>query len=138
MPTEIEDVTEIKLVTEYEVNVPAPVITAEPQTPTGTISLSDLTVVGQSKTVIVKVTNHGWIAAEGVEIGFGTHPLYSIEPMIPKLGTIAAKSSIYVPVVVTLIGELPEETPQVAPFSAFGLSAEAEQAFAPFAAATDW
>ncbi|MCL2346893.1 MAG: hypothetical protein FWC50_01390, partial [Planctomycetaceae bacterium] len=134
VPTEIADVTEVKLVTEYEVNVPAPVIIAEPQTPTGTIDLSDLKEVGQSKTIMVKITNYGFIAAEDVEIGFGTHPLYSIEPLITNFGTLDAKSSIYVPVVVTLIADLPEEQ-QAAPMMALSLSPEAEQAFAPYAAA---
>ena len=37
--------------------------------------------------------------------------MYSIEPLIPNRGTLAAKTEIYVPVVVTLIGDLPVEEP---------------------------
>ncbi|MCL2709346.1 MAG: FG-GAP-like repeat-containing protein [Planctomycetaceae bacterium] len=104
VPTEIEDVTAIKLVTEYEVNVPAPVVIAEPQTPTGTIDLTDLTEVGQEKTVIVKITNHGWIAAQNLTSHFPTdHPVYVFEPLIDNLGTLAAKTSIYLPVIVRCI-----------------------------------
>jgi uncharacterized membrane protein len=143
VPTEIEDVTTVTLVTTYETNVPAPVIIAEPQTPTGTIDFSDLTEVGQQKTVMVKLTNHGMIAAQDITFHYGTHPVYSIEPLLTDLGTLAAKSSIYVPVVVKCIATPPvtEQSESALPndaepqLSAFAAAAQAEPQLAAFAEA---
>ena len=102
VPTEIEDVTEIKLVTSYEVNVPAPVVTVDT-----TIDLCDLTQEGQQKTVMVSITNHGWIAANDLTFHFPSHPYYSFEPLVEVIADLPAKSSIYVPVVITALADIP-------------------------------
>jgi subtilase family serine protease len=98
---EIEDRYRITVETEFEANVPAPVVTIEP----AVLDVSDLTVVGQMKQVSLTIRNHGLIAVDGVRLSFGTHPFYSIEPLIDDLGRLAAKSSLTIPVTMRRTGD---------------------------------
>ena len=97
---EIEDRYKITIETEFEANVPAPVVTVSPPV----IDLADMLVVGQVKQVNLTVQNHGLIAVDGTRIDFSTHPYYSIEPLIKDLGRLGAKSSLTIPVTVRRIG----------------------------------
>ncbi|MBI5386505.1 MAG: hypothetical protein HZA90_17690 [Verrucomicrobia bacterium] len=91
---EIEDRVNIVLETVFETVVPAPVITVEP-------SLIDLsTIVGNEAQVDLKISNHGLVAANDVTIGFGTHPNWTLTPLISDLGTLAARSSLTVPLMI--------------------------------------
>jgi subtilase family serine protease len=97
---EIEDRYRITIETEFEANVPAPVVTIDPPV----ISVADLMVVGQVKPVNLTIENHGLIAVDDTRLNFGTHPFYSIEPLIKDLGRLGAKSSLTIPVTLRRIG----------------------------------
>ena len=53
----------------------------------------------------MKLTNHGSIAASHVKLEFGTHPFYKIEPLISGVDILAAKSSITIPVRISLVAD---------------------------------
>jgi hypothetical protein len=97
---EIADRYEITVETTFETNVPAPVLTITP----GRIDVSDLVGLGATKVVNLTIENHGLIAAEAEALRFDEHPFYRFEPLIDGIGTLAAKSKIVVPVVVTRVG----------------------------------
>jgi hypothetical protein len=97
---EIEDRYRITIETEFEANVPAPVVTVSPPV----IDVADVLLVGQVKQVNLTIENHGLIAVDNTRLNFGTHPFYSIEPLIKDLGRLGAKSSLTIPVTVRRIG----------------------------------
>ena len=97
---EIEDRYRITIETEFEANVPAPVVTISPPV----IDVADVLVVGQVKQVNLTIANHGLIAVDDTRLNFGTHPFYSIEPLIKDIGRLGAKSSLTIPVTIRRIG----------------------------------
>ncbi|MEM9079785.1 MAG: putative Ig domain-containing protein [Verrucomicrobiota bacterium] len=97
---EIQDTYRITVETVFETNVPAPVITVSP----GAIDVEDLVALGQTKVVNLTVENHGLISTSTGEFFFEEHPFYTFEPLISDVGSIPAKSSLVVPVVVTRSG----------------------------------
>ncbi len=101
---DIQDVYEVKIETTFETNVPAPVVTVSPSD----FDVGDLTMLGQSKTINMTIENHGFIAAQHGEINFSSHPFYEFKPLVTNIGTIPAKSSMVVPVVITRVGEFDE------------------------------
>ncbi|MBI3851080.1 MAG: hypothetical protein HY298_12505 [Verrucomicrobia bacterium] len=94
VPTEIQDRTRIQIETVFETVVPIPVITVEPSL----IDLADLQ--GDTMQVDLKISNHGLIAANGATLHFGSHPDYEIKPLTENLGTIAAQSTLTVPLLI--------------------------------------
>ncbi|WAC18397.1 chitobiase/beta-hexosaminidase C-terminal domain-containing protein [Luteolibacter sp. SL250] len=102
---DIQDVYEVKIETTFETNVPAPVVTVSPSD----FDVGDLTMLGQSKTINMTIENHGFISAQHGEINFSTHPFYEFKPLVTNIGTIPAKSSMVVPVVITRVGEFDGE-----------------------------
>jgi len=106
---EIEDRYEITLETVYETNVPAPVVVVEP----GAVSLQEVTENFTKDVVVInfKISNHGLIAAEDGAISFPEHPNWKITPLVENLGTLAAQSSIVVPVKFERIYLPPEDDP---------------------------
>jgi hypothetical protein len=100
-PTEIEDRYVIHVESVFETNVPIPTVVIEP----AFLDLADLQVVGQEMQVDVKATNHGLIDAKDINFNFGDHPFYKIEALINRVETLAAKSSVSVPVRVTRIAD---------------------------------
>ena len=107
----IEDRTKITVESVFETNVPLPVVTID----NPIIDLADLKVLGQTMQVDMTVTNHGLIAAQDTRFFFGSHPYYSIEPLIDYIGVLPAKSSLTVPITVTRIGVPEEPTAPEAP-----------------------
>src|SRR6185503_12009341 len=97
---EIEDRYRITIETEFEANVPAPVVTVDPPV----IDVADMLIVGQVKQVNMTIQNHGLIAVDNTRLNFGTHPFYSIDPLIKDLGRLGARSSLTIPVTVRRIG----------------------------------
>jgi hypothetical protein len=89
-PIKIEDRYTISIESVFETNVPVPTVVIEPSF----IDLDPLQVVGQVIQVDVKATNHGLIAANDIDLHFGSHPFYRFEPLLNQIGTLAAKSSI--------------------------------------------
>jgi Ca2+-binding RTX toxin-like protein len=106
-PTEIEDKYIIKIESTFETNVPVPTVTIDPPS----IDFGELQVVGQTMQIEMTVTNHGLIAADGVNLGFGAHPFYKIEPLIDSIDLLAAKSSVKIPVTITRIADFDSLTP---------------------------
>jgi hypothetical protein len=98
---EIEDRYQIVIETEFEANVPAPVVTLDPPS----LDVSDLVTVGQFKQVNMTLQNHGLIAAEGNVLRFDSHPFYEIKPLIEDIGRLPAKSSLTIPVMIRRIGD---------------------------------
>ncbi|MFN5513449.1 MAG: Calx-beta domain-containing protein [Cyanobacteriota bacterium] len=101
VPTEIQDQYTISIESIFETNVPIPTVVIEP----GFIDLDSLQVIGQVMQVDIKVTNHGLIAANDINLNLGSHPFYQIEPLINGVDILAAKSSITIPVRITRIAD---------------------------------
>ncbi|WP_218653149.1 ELWxxDGT repeat protein [Nostoc sp. TCL26-01] len=100
-PTEIEDRYTISIESVFETNVPIPTVVIEPTF----IDLDNLQVIGQVMQIDITATNYGLIAAKDVNLFFGEHPFYKIEPLIDNIDSLAAKSSITVPVRITRIAD---------------------------------
>ncbi|MGB8170597.1 MAG: CARDB domain-containing protein, partial [Chthoniobacteraceae bacterium] len=97
VPTEIPDRYEIKLVATFEVDVPVPVVTME-VTPSNAIP--EL-LPGESLQVDVTLTNHGLIAAEQIALNVpGIESGFEFIPLIRQLDSIAAKSSVTIPMII--------------------------------------
>ncbi len=64
--------------------MPWPVVTVNP----GAIDLC--TLQGQSTQINLTITNSGLISAQGLNLYFGTHPDWSIQPLVTNLGDPAA------------------------------------------------
>ena len=99
-PTGIADRTRLTVETVFETNVPAPVIAVDPPV----FDFAGLDVVGDRKIVEVTITNHGLIAANNMRFDFGENSQFAIRPLVTNLGTLDAKSSMTVPVVLERIG----------------------------------
>ena len=95
-PTEIQDHYRISVETEFEANVPAPVITVDPPV----IEVGDLTTEGQVKQINLTIRNHGLIAVDDVRLSFTDHPAFEIKPLIEDLGNLSARASLTVPVTI--------------------------------------
>ena len=93
--TTIQDTYQIQLETEFQTDVPAPVvtITAPPAIPT--------LQPGQSASFNVTITNHGLIAAQDVTLELPTDPEYTFTALTDEIGVLPAKSSVVVPITVT-------------------------------------
>ncbi|MFZ4595517.1 MAG: CARDB domain-containing protein, partial [Verrucomicrobiaceae bacterium] len=94
VPTEIEDHYKVTIDTTFETNVPLPVVTVEP----AVIDLDE--VAGDETTINLKITNHGLIAANGMQIGVPTHPAWTFSPLISSIGALPAGASISVPMTI--------------------------------------
>jgi Ca2+-binding RTX toxin-like protein len=99
--TEIEDRTKITIQPVFETDVPIPTVTIDPPS----IDLADLDVVGDTTQINMTLTNWGSIAANDVNLNFGNHPFYKIEPLIEDIGELPAKSSLTIPVQITRIAD---------------------------------
>jgi hypothetical protein len=98
-PTSVQDNIQVQVNTTFEANVPAPVITASPMV----FDVGPLTALGDTEQVNLTLSNNGLVAALNMELNFGTHPYYSITPLISDIGTLAADSSITIPVILKRI-----------------------------------
>lgn len=93
VPTEIEDHYRIVVETEFEANVPAPVVTVTP-------SVIDLDELEDEMQVNLVIENHGLIAAQDFELQFDEHDSIVFEPLVSRLGTLPAKSTFTVPLTI--------------------------------------
>ena len=89
-PTEIPDNYDFTLTTTFQTQVPWPVVTISP----GAINLCNCSGTNQIDLVI---TNNGLIAAQGLQLSFGTNANWSIVPLASNLGDLPAESSLVVP-----------------------------------------
>jgi hypothetical protein len=97
-PTSVADHYVFTLDTTFATEVPWPVVTLSP----GAIDLCGLS--GQTNQIDLTITNSGLITAQGLNLYFGTHPDWSIQPLASDLGDLAPLSSLVVPVVITRLG----------------------------------
>lgn len=95
--TTIQDQYQIQLQTEFQTNVPAPVVTITAPSTIPTLA------PGQSGTFNVTITNHGLIAAQGVTLDLPSDPEYTFTALTNDIGVLAAQTSVVVPVTVTRI-----------------------------------
>lgn len=97
VPVDTLDRYVVELETVFETHVPAPVVTVTP----GYVDLRKIRFDAQGKAVInYTITNHGLIAANGLKFNFDSHPEYRATPQIEELGTLAARSSVVIPVTI--------------------------------------
>jgi hypothetical protein len=99
--TEIQDQYNISVESVFETDVPIPTVVVDPPV----IDVGDLDIVGQVTQLDLTFTNHGLIAANDIQLNFGSHPFYQIEPLLDEIGSLDAKSSITVPVRITRIAD---------------------------------
>ncbi|XP_053379664.1 uncharacterized protein LOC128548542 isoform X2 [Mercenaria mercenaria] len=93
-PTTVEDVYIIELESTFETYVPMPVVTLQPAQ-INTIPLEQ----EQTSTIEFTITNHGLIRADNVRFSLPTtHPYLNFEAVVDYIGSIAANTSIVVPV----------------------------------------
>lgn len=93
VPTELGDRTRITIESVFETVVPVPVLTVSP-------SVIDFTDFPNGGTLNLTVTNHGLLAAQNVGIRFSLFDCWRVTPLISDLGTLAARSSLVVPVTI--------------------------------------
>lgn len=95
--TEIQDRYKITIESTFETNVPVPVVVVEP----GVLDLAPLEAGGQSMQVNMKFTNYGLIGVNNLRLSLpNNHPLYRFTTLTDNIGTLGAKQSITVPVIV--------------------------------------
>ncbi len=93
--TTIQDTYQIQLQTDFQTDVPAPVLTMS-QPPSVPVLQP-----GQSWTFDETITNHGLIAAQDVTLTMPTDPEYTFTALSNDVGTVPAESSVTVPVTVS-------------------------------------
>ena len=74
--------------------MPVPVVTVEP----AFVDLENMT--GETMQMDYTITNHGLIAAEDTDIVFGSNSRYEFTPLADEIGSIPAKTSLTVPVLI--------------------------------------
>lgn len=105
-PVAIEDNYRITVETTFETTVPLPVVTIEP----AVIDLGKITA--EVTQIDLKVSNQGLIAANSTRLSFPTHPLWRFEPLVENLGTLPAKSSLTVPLIIRKVPAGPGPQPK--------------------------
>jgi len=98
VPTQVPDQYTFQLQVTYQTQVPWPVITIDP----GVINLCGLS--DGTNTINLTIANHGLIAAEGLQLAFGTNANWDVEAVTPNLGDLAAGSNIVTQVVIRWLG----------------------------------
>jgi hypothetical protein len=98
-PTTMPDTYDFTLTTVFVTQVPWPVVIVTP----GSIDLCQ--AAGDTSQVNLVITNAGLVAAEGLQLAFDqSNPNWSIVALSTNLGSLAAESSIVVPVTLTRMG----------------------------------
>ncbi|MCH5374749.1 MAG: carboxypeptidase-like regulatory domain-containing protein, partial [Planctomycetes bacterium] len=94
VPVPFEDRYSVVVESQFQTNVPAPVILVEP----GQIDLAEIT--DGFEQIDFKISNQGLIAATDVRLEFPSHPLWEIVPLIDVIDVLPAKSEMIIPVIV--------------------------------------
>ncbi len=92
VPTEVEDRYRMSLETTFEANVPWPVVTVDQPL------IVPLVFPGEVTQMEVTFTNHGLVAAQGLQLNVHDTATYKITPLIRDIGELPARSSITDPV----------------------------------------
>ncbi|MFN0051908.1 MAG: Ig-like domain-containing protein, partial [Planctomycetales bacterium] len=93
---EVADRTKITITSDFETNVPMPVVVVDPPL----IDLFDLTKAGQTMTVMMTIRNEGLIGADSVTLHFDSNSVIEIIPLIEEVDRLEAKSSLQIPVLI--------------------------------------
>ncbi|HTV41600.1 MAG TPA: immunoglobulin domain-containing protein [Candidatus Sulfotelmatobacter sp.] len=107
-PTDVSDQYQFTLDETFATLVPWPVVTVSP----AAIDLCD--IQGDSTQIDLTITNSGLIAADGLNLYFGPHPDWQIQPLVSSLGTLLPQTNMIVPVTITRIGtstDVPDQVP---------------------------
>lgn len=96
VPTEVQDTYRVVLDTVFETAVPIPVVTIDNP------MMMPLVVPGEDTQLTVKVTNHGLIAAEQVQITVPYHENYEIVSLIDRIDVLPAQSTMEIPIIIRL------------------------------------
>jgi hypothetical protein len=83
----------------FETNVPAPVLVVDPPV----FDFEGLDNVGDRRQIDFTITNHGLIAARDVRLEVGDNDYFRIRPLVTDFGTLSAKVTISVPVILERI-----------------------------------
>jgi hypothetical protein len=94
LPTGVADKYTFQLLLTFETSVPVPVVTINPP------SLDLSTLTNLTNQISLTISNHGLIAAQGLNLRFGGNSSWKITPLVSRLGTLPAMSSLTVPVTV--------------------------------------
>ncbi len=94
VPTEITDQYDITLVTQFETNVPKPVVVMKLDNPKLDLK------VGESRLVNLTITNHGLIAATDIRLTPSVPKGYEIKPLIESMDVLNAKTTVVVPIMI--------------------------------------
>jgi subtilase family serine protease len=100
VPTEVPDRYRMSLETTFEANVPWPVVTVDQPL------IVPLVFPGEVTQMEITLTNHGLIAAQGVQFNVRDTATYKITPLIRDIGELPARSSITIPVLIQLQPEI--------------------------------
>ena len=96
-PTDFEDHYTLTVRSTFETVVPIPRLLVTPSM----IDLATLNVVGTNPVQIdLVITNDGLVAARDTRLSFPAHPCWEIKPIIENLGTLSARGSVTVPVLI--------------------------------------
>lgn len=93
---EMTDEYRFTLNTTFETNVPTPVVVIDFEG-----EIPDNMSPGDSVTVVAMITNHGLVAADNVMVRAEEHDYFTATPLITSLGTLHAKTTQAIPVVIT-------------------------------------
>jgi hypothetical protein len=97
IPIITTDTYDITLTATFQTHVPAPEVTISP----ALLNLSTLTFDSNGQAVVdYTLTNNGLIAAQNVKFTFPNQPTYYMVPAISNLGSLAAESSVVIPVTI--------------------------------------
>lgn len=117
-PIQFEEHVRVTVESVFETNVPAPVLSIDPPV----FDLKTLRVVGDAMTINVTVANKGFIEAESANLEVASNAYYTVQPLFTDLGRLPARSSVVIPVRITLIA-----LPEVAGAAAAPVAASAEK-----------
>ncbi|MBN1763785.1 MAG: hypothetical protein JW860_00880 [Sedimentisphaerales bacterium] len=95
VPTQVQDEYIVTLTTQYETNVPAPVVTVEP----AKVDFGDME--DGSMQVDFTITNHGLVAAEDFHLEFDDSDRYEVVMLTDYNGTVAPGVTLTIPVRIT-------------------------------------
>lgn len=105
VPTEIIDVYTVTLTTQYETNVPAPVVTVEP----AKVDFADM--VDGTMQVDFTISNHGLVAAEDFHLEFDKSDRYEVVMLTDYNGTVGPGVTLTIPVLITDLNYTPPGVP---------------------------
>ena len=103
VPTEVPDRYRMSLETTFEANVPWPVVTVDQPL------IVPLVFPGEVTQMEITLTNHGLIAAQGLQLKVRDTATYKVTPLVRDVGELPARSSVTIPVLIQLQPELDQQ-----------------------------